>query len=547
MGVVYLARDTESGRKVALKVLPPELTRNPKYVERFQREASAVSKLNHPNIIHIYAIGEEEQTHYFAMEYLGGPTLRQSLAQKKRLELAEAVSIILQIADALDAAHAQAIIHRDVKPDNIMADEEGKFKIMDFGIAHTEEGTRLTVTGTIMGTPEYMSPEQASGTAIDRRSDIYSLGVVLYELLTGKAPFKAQTAMEVLQMHITKMPESPKLLNPEIPTNVANVIAKMLEKQPSNRYDSFRHVINALSQAVPESMRAAGTSVKEIQAAPVREKERPAARVRERVILQTPASVRLALAASLILNIALFGYLVIRKNYLPEAAEPPRPVFSLGGQVFAPPAMLGQTLLVAGEDGALRAVDVASGALQWTFKTGDKITAAPVVDGDRVYVGSWDQHLYALEGQSGNLLWKAPIGGCIFAAPIVSNGTLYVCTREGKVVAIDAATGEPQWNEQTARTSQQPALQDGTLFIASDDGKVIALNAGDGTQRGEFATGRLKSPLLPADHEVFYAAHDDVSGKDELAAVAISPSFSPASLTAGNARWKTALESSSDR
>jgi len=521
MGVVYLARDLDSGTKVALKVLPPELTRNIKYVERFRREAQAVSHLEHPNIIKVYEIGEQDGVHYFAMEYLGGPNLRTLLKERKRISVPEAVQIIVQIADALDLAHSRGVVHRDVKPDNIMANEDGVFKIMDFGIAHTEEGTRLTVTGTIMGTPEYMSPEQASGTAVDRRTDIYALGIVLYEMLTGKVPFRGDTAIEVLQMHLTKIPESPKLLNPEIPGNLASVIAKMIEKQAANRYDSFRHVINALSQAMPDSMRTTiGVAVKDIKPKVDRLKEGRGPRVRERIIIQTPAAVRVALAASMILNIALFGYFLFRPASAKEKREPVRPAFAIGGQTFAPPAVSDGTLFLASEEGSLYAYDLHSGNAKWSFRAGDKITAAPLVDRNRVYIGSWDQHVYALDAaDNGKLIWKANAGGCVFATPVLSNGTLYVCTREGKVLAIDAETGAEKWKDDTkSATRFSPTLCGSALLVPSDERRLFAYEAADGSRIGNLATDRVKSPVVAAGREFYLVTFKDSTGQDELSA-----------------------------
>ncbi len=534
MGVVYLARDTETGDEVALKVLPPELTRNVRYVERFRREAKAVSLLEHPNIIKVYEVGRQDDMHYFAMEYLRGPTLSSLLKQRGRIPFAEAARIIINIADALDLAHSRGIVHRDVKPDNIMADENGTFKIMDFGIAHMDEGTRLTATGAIMGTPEYMSPEQASGVAVDRRTDIYSLGVVLYEMLTGRVPFDAETSVEILQMHRTRIPESPKLLNPEIPGNLANVVAKMIEKQPAHRYDSFRHVMNAIGQAIPETVRTEiGATVSEIQPRAAREKERPGPRVRERVVLQTPTGVRVALALSVVLNLALACFLLFR----PGGGAKPGPMehaFAIGGQMFAPPAAAQGMLYIGAEDGTLYAYDLASGTTKWTFTTGDKITAAPVVDANRVYVGSWDQYVYALDAaDGGRLIWKANTGGCIFAAPLLADGTLYVCTREGKVFAIDAETGEEKWRDESGGPTRFSAtISDGALFVPSDNRKLVAYRAADGKRLEDFPTDRVKTPVVFIDREAYFVTFNDAEGRDELCVVRIDPEQSP-----GQFRW----------
>ncbi|GAB4353328.1 MAG: hypothetical protein Kow0099_37550 [Candidatus Abyssubacteria bacterium] len=518
MGVVYLARHIETGERVAVKVLPPELTRSPKYVERFRREATAVARLDHPNIIKVFDVGEENGIHFFAMEYLGGQSLRSFLKQRGKLPPADAVKIILDIADALELAHSQGIVHRDVKPDNIMSDESGAFKIMDFGIAHTEVGTQLTVTGTIMGTPEYMSPEQASGLKVDRRSDIYSLGIVLYEMLTGKAPFRGDTAIEVLQMHVTKTPESPKLLNPEIPGKLAEVVSRMLEKQPANRYDSFRHVCNALSMALPESMRTRiQAKPREIQPQVSRQRARPEPRVRERVVLKTPPGMWYALAASLIANLLLVGYILIAPGALPEPSQPAEPAFAIRGRMFAPPVVADDTLYLASEDGVVYAQNLASGETLWKFTAGDKITGAPIVDGERVYVGSWDQHVYALNASNGSVIWKTNIGGCVFSTPALSDGTLYVCTREGKVFALDINSGKERWNARSKTATRfAPAIHGNALLVASEEGKLHAYSLADGRLLGSLSTERMKSPAIPNGQAAYYVTYNDAAGRDEL-------------------------------
>jgi outer membrane protein assembly factor BamB/predicted Ser/Thr protein kinase len=523
MGVVYLAHDAESGRQVALKILPSELTRNPQYVERFRREAKAVSQLDHPHIIKVYEIGEQQGLHFFAMEYLSGPTLGAALKRNGRLPVPKAVQITIDIADALDLAHSHGIIHRDVKPDNILSDESGIFKIMDFGIARIEEGTRLTVTGSIMGTPEYMSPEQASGVTADRRTDIYSLGVVLYELVTGRLPFKGENAMEILQMHLTRAPESPKLINPEIPGNLANVIQKMLEKQAANRFDSFRHVINALGQAIPQNMRSTlEAPTREIAVgtarAPAREHERSGPRVRERIIIETPATIKTALAASIILNFALFGYLLLRPGGFPAKKSAARPVFAIGGQMFAPPALSDDTLFLGTEDGTLYACDLQTGERKWTFKAGDKLTASPVVDRNRVYIGSWDHYIYALDSKDGGrVIWKVDTGGCVFATPVLQDGTLYACTREGNVFAIDTETGNERWHDASGGTTKlSPTLKDGLLFVPFTDGGLTAYRVSDGKRIANLPAGKVKTSAAVTDGKLFFVTFNDAIGSDEL-------------------------------
>lgn len=217
MGEVYLAEDTRLGRKVALKLLSDELTRNEDRLHRFEQEARAASALSHPNILTIHDIGEEGSVHFIATEYIEGETLRQHMA-RTRMSLREALDVSVQAASALDAAHQAGIVHRDVKPENIMIRAGGHVKVLDFGLAKLTERPATADTeaptiaqvdtdpGTVMGTTDYMSPEQARGMKVDARTDIFSLGVVIYEMVTGRRPFEGTTKSHVIVSILEKEP-----------------------------------------------------------------------------------------------------------------------------------------------------------------------------------------------------------------------------------------------------------------------------------------------------------------------------------------------------
>lgn len=257
MGKVYLARDAKLGRKVAIKILPPESTSQPDMVVRFEQEAIAASSLNHPNIITIHEIGESDGIYFITTEFIEGVTLRKRLEAGK-LPIAEAADITLQIAKALEAAHSAGIIHRDIKPENAMIRPDGLVKVLDFGLAKLSatsspgligdsEGLSLkqakTTPGTILGTVSYMSPEQARGKDLDGRTDIWSLGVVFFEMLTGKKPFKGDTATDVLISVIQKQPPPIESLLPGTPSELKAILVRSLAKDKAARYQSAGEMV----------------------------------------------------------------------------------------------------------------------------------------------------------------------------------------------------------------------------------------------------------------------------------------------------------------
>ena len=242
MANVYLAQDKVLDRKVAVKVLRGDLADDEKFVRRFQREALAASSLSHPNIVEIYDVGEDEGNFYIVMEYIEGKTLKQLIKKRGVLSLSETIDIMLQLLDALAQAHDSYIIHRDIKPQNIMIKDSGLVKITDFGIAVAINSAQLTQTNSVMGSVHYLPPEQAGGKGSTIRSDIYSLGILMFEMLTGKVPFKGDSAVEIALKHIKEPLPSPKSLNPVIPQSVENIILKSSAKNPKNRYRDVREM-----------------------------------------------------------------------------------------------------------------------------------------------------------------------------------------------------------------------------------------------------------------------------------------------------------------
>jgi dienelactone hydrolase len=256
MGVVYTAEDLKLKRTVALKFLSPELTREPEARERFVHEAQAASELDHPNICTVYEIDETEGGQmYIAMAYYKGESLRDKI-KRGPVGVEEALSFALQLARGLDKAHARGIVHRDIKPANILVTEDGLIKIVDFGLARLARGTRLTKTGTTMGTVAYMSPEQAQGQPMDQRTDLWSLGVVIYEMLTGQLPFKGEREVSVLYSIVHEQPKRLKSLKPDVPPDLEGIVQHALEKKPESRYSSAGEMLKDL-EGYRETLRIA--------------------------------------------------------------------------------------------------------------------------------------------------------------------------------------------------------------------------------------------------------------------------------------------------
>ena len=237
MANVYLAEDQELGRRVAIKILNDRHAGDEQFVERFRREAKNAAALSHPNIVSIYDRGEAEGTYYIAMEYLDGRSLKELIVQRGPAPVTVSVEYARQILSALRFAHRHGIVHRDIKPHNVLVDAEGRVKVTDFGIARA--GTsQMTEAGSIVGTAQYLSPEQAKGTDVDQRSDLYSLGIVLYELLTGTLPFNGDTPVEIAMKHLSTVPEPPSARRPEVPRELDLIVTRALAKDPADRYQS---------------------------------------------------------------------------------------------------------------------------------------------------------------------------------------------------------------------------------------------------------------------------------------------------------------------
>ncbi|MBR3198554.1 MAG: Stk1 family PASTA domain-containing Ser/Thr kinase [Bacilli bacterium] len=250
MANVYLALDTILNRKVAVKILRGDLAEDEKFVRRFQREAISASSLNDPNIVEVYDVGEDDGKYFIVMEYVEGKTLKQLIKKRGSLTLPEVIDIMLQLTSAIAHAHESYIIHRDIKPQNVIILEDGRVKIMDFGIAIALNAGELTQTNSVMGTVYYIPPEQANGGGADIKSDIYSLGILMYELVTGHVPFKGENPVEVAIKHMNEELPSICEYDPEMPQSIENIILRAAAKNPKNRYSSAEEMHNDLKTAL---------------------------------------------------------------------------------------------------------------------------------------------------------------------------------------------------------------------------------------------------------------------------------------------------------
>jgi serine/threonine protein kinase len=246
MACVYKAKCQLLNRYVAVKILKPEFIDDEEFVKRFRIEAQAAASLSHPNIVSVYDVGKEDDIHYIVMEYIDGVTLNNYIMNKKRLNWREAVKITIQICSAIELAHSNYVIHRDIKPQNIMLTKDGRVKVTDFGIARAATSATITMAGNTMGSVHYFSPEQARGGYIDEKSDLYSIGIVFYEMVTGKLPFDGDAPVAVALKHLQSEPKLPSELVPGLRKGINDIIVKAMQKDVKRRYQTATDMLSDL-------------------------------------------------------------------------------------------------------------------------------------------------------------------------------------------------------------------------------------------------------------------------------------------------------------
>lgn len=312
MAEVYKAEDTILNRTVALKLLHPRLAHQENFIQRLRREAQAAANLNHPNIVNIYDWGNQNDTYYIVMEYLKGESLKAIIDREAPLATARALKIAIQVCEALQFAHDHDVVHRDIKPHNIIINDKGVVRVTDFGIARAGNSTGATQTGSVLGTAKYVSPEQAQGAFVGHTSDVYSLGVVLYEMVTGQVPFEGESAVALAYKHVHEQPPRPSKYNPNISLGLERIILKALEKEPAKRFATAQEFRDALKSVLGSE--ASEQRAKDKVSEPLRpsRKDRP---------VKKNSSMIAAIAIVLVLTAALVAYALLggpSKNRVPD-------------------------------------------------------------------------------------------------------------------------------------------------------------------------------------------------------------------------------------
>jgi eukaryotic-like serine/threonine-protein kinase len=500
MGVVLHAVDTCLERDVAIKVLDPELANDENARKRFCREARAAASISHENVVAVHQVEREESKDlpFLVMELIGGESLEKKIDREGRLSLREIISIGMQTAAGLAAAHEKGLIHRDIKPGNILLEKSGqRVKLTDFGLARLAEDVRLTRTGLVVGTPLYMSPEQARGEEIDARSDLFSLGVVLYELASGVPPFDGKTPLMVLKRVTEENPQPLRERNPDLPEWFVHIVDKLLAKNPKDRFQSAREVADTLEHfwALLKSS--------ETLICP----KKKAANQAKAIALGTAAGL-----LTLLLGAAAFFYFAPPRERAEDKVPTPLHVFKGNGRTLWSMAVSkdGKNLATGDDDGAVKFWDIASGSVQWTLNAHKSPIWAMALSpaGDYLATGS-DDGL--------TKVWNVATQKEAFTLPKIGGVRALAFDSEGKRLISGGRDGTVKiWDVKTHKLLTETAVHANLVAAVefSPDGKTIASASGDRTIKiWDAATGQLKLTLTGHESGAYAIAF---SPKDRL-------------------------------
>ena len=429
MGIVYHAFEPTLKRSVALKVLAPHLSDQPGLISRLKREAISAASLRHNHIALLFEFVQEESVAYLAMEYIAGPSLKQ-LLEKEKISQERCISFLSQIASALDYAHSLGVVHRDVKPSNILVGPEDHAMLVDFGLAEMTDNSVITPDGIVLGTPEYMSPEQAAGREATAQSDQYALATLAYEMLTGKAPFHYKYAAAIVHAHIYELAPPPTENNPALPIAINPVFSRAFSKTPEDRYPTVTEFVYSLQKALDP------------------EPASKAAHWKTRVLPWMIATglLLLVLIGTLFqtgtINRLFYGsdqkQLILPKN----AAWGYDPGFVGGPGLIS----VNQVLLLSNPNGQLTALRTKDGSLLWKTNPSDLSYGAPAANQDLVFVGDQLERVEGLSLQSGGTVWSTKVTGQVQLAPVVYMDKLVTVTSKGYIYVLNAGNGRIIWS-----------------------------------------------------------------------------------------------------
>lgn len=475
MGIVYRAYEPALERDVAIKMLAPDSAHGRDLVARLRREAISAARLRHPNIALLYELGQADGAPYLAMEYVPGVALCE-LLRAGPLATDRALRIVCQIAEALDYAHSMGIVHRDVKPSNILIGSDDRAVLIDFGLAEIADNSAITADGTVLGTPHYMAPEQADGRGADARSDQYALAAVAYELLTGMPPFHGRSAVAVVFAHIHELAPPAAERQPALPAALNGVLDRALAKAPHERYPSLA--------AFAADLRAALT-------APARPRRRHPYRW-------------WAIAAGGLLALLALLALAFSRSWLDRTAQAtgvagiersgvPLPRQVLWSRAFRPsggstPVLQDDRLILDTLDGTLVALSADTGEIRWQNKrvgSLETIFGTPAAGAGLIFAGSIDQEVLGLSPGSGEPVWRRAVEGAVQQAPALSDDRLIVTTSKGYIYALRAGNGEVIWGRPLELGLQAPTIVAEQILVSTGR-SLLSLDITSGTIDWEF-------------------------------------------------------------